>query len=149
MSLDVSLITGQRVFRKGGTGVFVRDDGKTRELSDQEVMEKFPNAIVNVQEDYETNEVFTANITHNLGPMANASDLYEALWRPDEKGWKNAKDIIPILEAGLKDLIENPTAAKRFNPDNGWGSYEGLVKFVQNYLEACIAYPDAKIEVSR
>lgn len=30
--------------------------------------------------------VFEANITHNLGTMADAADIYEILWRPDRLG---------------------------------------------------------------
>lgn len=149
MSLDVYLVSENKVIRKAGTGIYVREDGQTRELSDWEVAEKFPNAEVKVVEDYETNVLFEANTTHNLAPMAKNVDLYEALWRPEEKGWYQAKDIIPKLEAGLKDLIENPHNAKRFNPENGWGKYENLVYFVEKYLEACRKFPDAKIEVSR
>lgn len=149
MSLDVTLITEQKVIRKGGTGVFVRNDGKTRELSDEEVMEKFPNAVVNIQEDYETNEVFSANITHNMGRMAQAVDIYTALWRPDEQGWTYAKDITGMLERGLKRLLKSPDNFKKYNPESGWGDYDGLVEFTKNYLEACKAYPEAKIEVSR
>jgi len=38
---------------------------------------------------------------------------------------------------------------KKHNPKNGWGDYEGLVRFVKEYLKACIDYPDAEIKVSR
>lgn len=149
MSLDVYLITEQKIIRKGGTGVFVRDGGKTRELSGEEVAEKFPNAVVNIQEDYETNEVFTANITHNLGSMAEKAGLYAILWRPDEMGYTHAKHISEKLAHGLKVLRDDPDIFKKMNPENGWGDYDGLVEFIENYLKACHAYPEARIEVSR
>jgi hypothetical protein len=149
MSLDVSLISKQKVYRQGGTGVFVRENGATRELSGREVAEKFPDAIVNVSEDYETNEVFSANITHNLGEMAARADIYTALWRPDEQGWTHAKDITGMLERGLRRLLRNPERFKKYNPENGWGNYDVLVEFTQKYLIACKEYPDAVIEVSR
>lgn len=38
---------------------------------------------------------------------------------------------------------------KKFNPKNGWGSYGGLVKFVEDYLAACIENPTAKVSVWR
>jgi hypothetical protein len=41
---------------------------------------------------------FEYTIPHNLTPMADAAGVYEALWRPDERGWTTAKDITPILE---------------------------------------------------
>jgi len=50
---------------------------------------------------------------------------------------------------GLHNLKIEPERYKKFNPENGWGSYDGLVKFVENYLNACYEYPDADVEVSR
>jgi hypothetical protein len=147
MSLDVSLITKEPVI-KSGTGVFIREDGKRRELSVAEVKEKWPESDIDEQE-YASREMFDSNITHNLSKMAVHAELYEALWRPDEQGWKYARDIIPKLETGLKALKDRPDYYKSCNPDNGWGSYDGLVSFVERYLAACREYPDAEIEVSR
>ena len=93
--------------------------------------------------------VYSANITHNLGKMAEKAGIYKALWRPEEIGIKKAKDLIPILEAGLEKLKRKPAYFKKLNPKNGWGSYEDLIEFVENYLAACRENPTAKIEVSR
>ena len=57
---------------------------------------------LNYKKDGNDIEVFSANITHNLNKMADKSGIYYALWRPNEKGWKKAKDIIPVLEKGLE-----------------------------------------------
>ena len=94
-------------------------------------------------------EVFDRNITHNLGTMADEAGIYYALWRPEEKGYKKAKDIIEILEKGLKDLKERPEYFKKFNAINGWGLYENFVPFVEECLYACKQYPSAKILTSR
>jgi hypothetical protein len=75
--------------------------------------------------------------------------LYDVLWRPDENGLEFAEDIIAYLEKGLTILISNPEGYKKYNPENGWGSYEGLVKFVREYIVACKENPDAYIRVSR
>ena len=93
--------------------------------------------------------VFQRNITHNLTGMADEAGIYEALWRPEDKGFKKAKDVIPSLKKGLKRLKESPDYYKIFNPENGWGSYEGLVEFVRAYRDACEANPDADVTVSR
>lgn len=95
------------------------------------------------------NEVFERNITHNLGAMANNAGVYNALWRPDENGFVKAKDIIEILEKGLKKLKDNPKEFEKDNAKNGWGLYEHFVPFVEAVLEACKEYPNALIEVSR
>lgn len=97
----------------------------------------------------ETPCFYQANITHNLGEMANEAGIYKALWRPEELGITKAVDLVPILNAGLSKLKNDPDRFKKFNPENGWGSYEGLVKFVEDYIVACVEYPNADIEISR
>lgn len=147
MSLDVYLTVKYPV-KKAGTGVFIRRNGMNVELSAKEVAEQFEGAEIQSTE-YESNEVFDYNITHNLGSMADKAGLYYAMWRPDEKGWKVAKDLIKPLEAGVKKLKADPAGYKEMNPDNGWGSYDGLLHFAEAYLQACTDYPEAEIEVSR
>ncbi len=95
------------------------------------------------------NEVFSKNITHNLGKMADEAGIYKALWRPDENGFKKASDIIAILEKGLKELQDNPENFKKYNSENGWGLYKHFVPFVKEVLEACKENPNAEIGVSR
>jgi hypothetical protein len=94
-------------------------------------------------------EVFWKNITHNLNEMAEEAGIYEHLWRPDEIGITKAKQLIEPLKAGLETLKADPERFKRFNPSNGWGDYEGLVEFVESYIQACSDHPDADVEVSR
>lgn len=147
MSLDVYLEVAVPIGRPG-TGVFVRDNGANRELTVEEVSLRWPGSTVTEQE-YRTNEVFSANITHNLNKMALAAGLYEALWRPDENGLDKAADLIPLLEAGLGTLQDNPEHFRLYSPRNGWGSYAALREFVIEYLDACREYPEAKVTVSR
>ena len=103
---------------------------------------------VTLNETVET-EVYWRNITHNLGTMANAAGLYTPLWRPEEINLRIGADLIPFLTEGLAKLKADPDKYKQYNPKNGWGSYEDLVKFVEEYLQACMENPTAKIEVSR
>ena len=147
MSLDVSLILKTPITKKG-TGVFIRENGMTKELSISEIREKYPNAIVEESE-FETKCVFDANITHNLNKMADAAGIYEACWRPEEIGATKASDIIPILEKGFEDLKARPEYYKQFDSPNGWGLYIDFIPWVESYLNACREYPDATIEVSR
>ena len=94
-------------------------------------------------------QVYWANITHNLGKMAGEAGIYEALWRPEEIGKTKASEIVELLEKGLADLKARPEHFEKLNSPNGWGMYEHFVPFVEKYLEACKEYPDAIIEVSR
>ncbi len=93
-------------------------------------------------------EVFWRNITHNLGQMAGKAGIYEALWHPEEKRWKYAKDIVEVLEKGLKKLKAKPAYFKKFNSPNGWGMYKHFVPFVEEVLEACRQYPNSIIYCS-
>jgi hypothetical protein len=95
-----------------------------------------------------TQSVYSANITHNLGEMAREADIYEVLWLAEEMGYC-ARDLISPLSKGLALLLSDPERFKKFNSPNGWGMYEHFVPFIANYLEACIANPDAQISVSR
>lgn len=94
-------------------------------------------------------ETYTENITHNLNKMAMEAGIYKELWRPEELDITKAWQLIIPLSEGLVRLLDDPAHYKSFNPVNGWGSYENLVKFVNNYLNACRATPNATISVSR
>lgn len=89
------------------------------------------------------------NITHNLNRMATEAEIYEALWRPSEINVQTARDLIDPLTKGLFVLRADPDRFKALNPANGWGSYDNLVKFVVEYLKACIEHPDASVNVCR
>jgi len=93
--------------------------------------------------------VYDANITHNLGRMADEAGIYECLWRPDEIGVNTAVQLIEPLRAGLDRLKADPQRFRALNPPNGWGTYQGLVTFVERYIEACVNNPDAEVSVSR
>lgn len=94
-------------------------------------------------------EVYSDNITHNLGKMAQAAGIYEALWRPEELGFTKASELIAPLAVGLEKLLQDPDEYRKYNSPNGWGLYEHFVPFVKEYLQACIEDPDADVEASR
>lgn len=90
--------------------------------------------------------VFDSNITHNLGRMAREAGLYDALW--DSHG-ALAATLIDDLKWGLMDLVGNADKYRALAPANGWGSYEGLVQFTQEFYNACVANPDATVGVCK
>lgn len=94
-------------------------------------------------------EVFSANVTHNLAAMAQEAGLYNVLWRPTENDFNVGGDAILALERGLELLKTEPDRFKALNPENGWGSYDVFVRFVEQVLEACRENRDAQISVSR
>ena len=92
--------------------------------------------------------VYDANITHNLGRMADEAGIYKHLWRPEEIGITKAEQLIEPLEAGLLLLKADPAQFEAFNSPNGWGLYKHFVPFVEGYLAACREHPDADVSVS-
>lgn len=94
-------------------------------------------------------DVFSNNITHNLTTMAREAGIYECMWRPEELGITHARQMIPLLEAGLTKLLADPEHYEKFNPANGWGDYRGLVSFVRDYIDACKEHPDATVRACR
>jgi hypothetical protein len=75
--------------------------------------------------------------------------LYQVLWRPDEHKLMFARDISDLLDEGWNTLLADPEYFKQFNPENGWGSYDGLCNFVYKYRNACWDTPDAELRISR
>ncbi len=104
-------------------------------------------------------DVYSGNITHNLGNMASECGLYEPMWRPykllglkeedEDDAFIEAKSIIPHLEKGIEELAAHPEKYKEFNPENGWGDYDGLLRVARKYLAHCQVYPDSRVRTSR
>ena len=152
MSLDVYLYDDNTLGKNADrSGIFIREEGQTKEISHAEWDEKFPGRkpiIAQIDEDSD-GLCFTANITHNLGEMAEKAGIYQALWRPKENGYAKAKNLIHPLEKGLDRLRTYPEFFRQFNPSNGWGTYEILVNFTEAYLSACRKHPHAEVSVWR
>jgi len=149
MSLDVFLtLIGYQPTPQGPT-IFVREHGQTKVITREEWDSRFPHQEPITFDQTVENQVYRANITHNLNRMAQEAGLYEALWRPEEVGITTAQQLIAPLTAGLERLEADPAYFMTFNPANGWGSYEILLKFIQEYLFACQDYPEAEVSVSR
>lgn len=100
-------------------------------------------------EDKDVNELYSANITHNLGRMAEEAGIYECLWRPDEHGITHAHHIIEPLAAGVALLATQQSRFEAFNAPNGWGTWENFLPWCAKYLQACRDNPDALVKVSR
>src|SRR3954468_564392 len=129
MSLDVYLdADSPPTAPNGGSGIFIRRNGETVELTRAEWDQHFPGqepVILAAEYGVDTN-VFQANITHNLGKMADIAGVYDCMWRPEESGLTYAKQLIEPLKAGLDRLRADPDTFKAHNPPNGWGDYDGL-----------------------
>jgi hypothetical protein len=94
-------------------------------------------------------EVYSRNITHNLGKMAAEAGIYECLWRPEEHGITHARQIIEPLAAGVTLLATEKRRFEEFNSPNGWGLWVHFLPWCADYLQACRDYPDALVSVWR
>jgi hypothetical protein len=115
----------------------------------QAAEERYDRQIDKIHSQLNSLQLFHANITHNLGIMAEKAGIYKALWRPEENGYTCARDIITVLEIGLKKLRDKPDYYKQFDSPNGWGLYVHFVPFVESVLDACRQNPDAHLIASR
>ena len=150
MSLDIYLKSKVSFEKPPSSGIFVREHGKTIEISEKQWYERHPDREpVRILHESETDILYHDNITHNLVEMAKEAAIYELLWKPEELGFTKANQLSDALQLGLKILITSGVKLRQFNPKNGWGSYEQLVGFVTGYLGATLKYPDATVEVSR
>lgn len=104
---------------------------------------------------FELSEGWSGNITHNLGRMANqipvgATTLYYVCWRPEEIGLSKVKQILPLLIEGIHYMLDHRKELEKYNPSNGWGSYNVFMKFLLNYKQACEdSDPESEVSVGR
>ena len=92
--------------------------------------------------------VFDANITHNLGRMAEEAGIYDHLWHPARVGVTKAEQLIDPLQKALTAMYADPARFKAFDAGNGWGTYEQFLPWLQRLQTACMEHPDAEVGVS-
>lgn len=148
MGLDIYLTTPGKSHTRPGK-ILIREAGGIRELSYSEFKQRYPDNEPLVTAPYESEEVYWANITHNLNVMAKQAGIYLHIWRPEELGIARAGQLVNPLTSGLLALRANPVHFKKYDAPNKWGTYEQFVKFVESYLQACRDYPLAEVRVSR
>lgn len=138
MSLDLYF------FRKGFDVQKCREDMDAAYTKLQAIKDELEQ----LEDAYDEAKLSSVNITHNLYVMAKQVGLYEVLWHPEKIGIAVASQMIIPLEKGIKELEGNPDKYKAFNPPNGWGDYEGFIRFCKTVLQKCRKYPDAVIEAA-
>jgi hypothetical protein len=92
---------------------------------------------------------YNANITHNLGPMAEEAGIYYKVWRPEEVGVELAEQLIEPLRKAIADMAADPARFEKFNAKNGWGLYEHFLPWLRRLLDACEEHPQAHVRASR
>ena len=56
-------------------------------------------------------------------------------------------DAVETLRSGVVEMISNPDKYRAMNPVNGYGNYEGALKYLQTFLHECEKNPNSIIEV--
>lgn len=87
-----------------------------------------------------------AQVTKDFGYTYNTSGMLRAVgidW-PTLLG-KSLSELVPILQTGLDRLLAEPARFEAMNPDNGWGSYEGLCKILAEVIEDFSEHPKATL----
>lgn len=89
----------------------------------------------------EGERIAALNLTHNLAKMAGevwldeyrGLTLYGALWRGDEHGIATVAQLAAAVENG-KNIMQERPSLRKYNPENGWGSYEGFIDALERFL---------------
>ena len=112
----------------------------------------------NVGEDVE--QQVCLNITHNLNKIVVecgkicSRNYYELIWKPDElfnfpNGKVPVKLILNQLPTLIDDLLTKENELKGYLPSNGYGTFDGLIRFLCDYLKECYKQKEAYIYCCR
>lgn len=118
-------------------------EGKTREVGCE-----CPNCY-NEHKREESETFYSANITHNLIPMAKEAGIYEMVWRPEENEIKKASQLIEPLKKAINEMTADAPRFEAHNSENGWGLYKHFFPWLKELLTACENYPNAIPRASR
>jgi len=100
------------------------------------------------------------NITHNLNSVVDelgklvGKPYYEVIWRPDELfGLKNGEVpvglVLKVLPHLIKNLLKFEDHLTEYLPSNGYGTFEGLIRFLCDYLKECYTHQESYIYCCR
>lgn len=96
------------------------------------------------REAYESDVGFDNNYTSNMFPM-----LKKAGFDWDEIQNRPTTEALPKLERLIDAMKADPQGYKALNPPNGWGDYDGFLRYLERMALWCRNRPDGYIEVSR
>ena len=94
-------------------------------------------------------ELFHANITHNLSEMAGELGIYPALWCPEAVNVTCAADLIVPLTAAIEKMQADPEHWQSYDSPNGWGLAVNFLPWLVRYRAACLEHPKSVVTANR
>jgi len=91
----------------------------------------------------EAEVVNIGNMTYNVAPMYKQALGYSLMDLND----RLAGEVVNELRLGIEDMRNNPEKYEKLNPANGWGNYEGALKYLSKLYSACCEHPSCIIKV--
>lgn len=89
--------------------------------------------------------VGVGNYTYNCaGMFVEASETGESL---SELHGMKCTEAEPIIAKAVENMQKDPQKYKAMEPDNGWGSYNGFLEYVETLLRECRQNPECTIGV--
>lgn len=92
---------------------------------------------------HEEEDAEVGNHTYNTGTMfrkALGCGLRDFNGKP-------AREVAPQLWQGIIAMTDAPDEYKAMNPENGWGSSEGALRYLVKFYDACVKYPESIVRV--
>lgn len=87
------------------------------------------------------------NVTYNLTPMFREAGLFPSTHQ-DLQGAPCA-EVAGVADAAIRRMEADPERFKALNPPNGWGDYDGALRFLRNLRDLCASWshiPNARLE---
>lgn len=82
------------------------------------------------------------NMTSNLARMWSAAGA-----PLDEWSGRLAAEVLPKLQSAIDELTNNPHQFVEMQPENGWGTHQDCLGFLQRIRDAACRDPSATLSV--
>ena len=87
-----------------------------------------------------------SNYTYNIFPMLKLA--FDEPTGINVLEGSLAKNCIGALTKAVRHMEDFPATHLAYNPLNGWGSYEGCLRWLRNILSHCEQHPLATLRIT-
>lgn len=84
-----------------------------------------------------------------INHTSNTAAMIKEVCGSYPSAWNGVRcsELLPVLTAGCKELRAYSQKYRQFEPENGWGTVETTLEFLDAIRKACEEYPTAVLEV--